>query len=73
MVVGTVVGNITDADAADEVTPAASVIVTNTDSGVCTETVGAIVHVFVVDVQSDAEETTPDGSIHEYVSGSVPV
>ena len=55
---------VADADAADEVigVGAESVTVTDTDSDVCADTVGAIVQTFVEDVQP----------VHEYVSVPVP-
>jgi hypothetical protein len=53
-------------DVAIDVTSCAeSVIVTDTASVCADVTVGAIVHVDVVDMQSDAEGLTPDGSVHE--------
>jgi hypothetical protein len=39
-----------------------SVTVTDNTSHVCAVTMGAIVHVDVVAMQSDVEEITPDGS-----------
>lgn len=57
---------VTDADAGAEVTIVGeSVIVTDTDSNFCVNTVGAIVQVFVAGKQSDAEDVTLDGSVHE--------
>ena len=44
-------------------------IETDTVSVVCSETIGAIVQVGVVEVQSDADELIPDGSTQSYVHG----